>query len=203
MQYLRPLSLLPLILALTVASASAQSPSSQPEAITSLYACQNIPNDAERLSCYDRALLGLQKAQTSGEIVTVSKTEVEKVQRDAFGFNIPSLPSLGKLFGGKSDKTAEPHMLEKSDEDRLELNEFKSLPLEIERTKTFGYGKIRFYFKNGQVWEQTDSTKLRIPKIKNKENQPPQIAIIKKGSLGGYILQMNGKGRSARVKRIK
>ena len=70
----------------------------QPTEISDVYACKTLADSTERLECYDNAVGRLEAAEKSGEVVTVSKKEVEKVERDAFGFNIPSLPGLGKLF---------------------------------------------------------------------------------------------------------
>jgi len=74
--------------------------SAKPDELQAIYACKTIEDAKKRLACYDSSVGRFEAAEKSGEVVTVSKTTIEKVERDAFGFNIPSLPSLGKIFGG-------------------------------------------------------------------------------------------------------
>ena len=69
-----------------------------------VYACAGIGTDAERLACYDAAVGRLKAAEDAGEVTTITRSEVEKVKRDSFGFSIPSLPSLALKKGGGSDK---------------------------------------------------------------------------------------------------
>jgi len=71
---------------------------------SAIIACKNIVASTERLACYDLAAGRLDTAQQNGEIVAISKKEIETVERDAFGFNIPSLPNLFGL--GNSSKSA-------------------------------------------------------------------------------------------------
>ena len=73
-----------------------------------MYACASIEENEARLQCYDQAVGRLQQAEATGEIRTISRSEVEAVERDAFGFNLPNLSNLVDIFSGsgKSDKPA-------------------------------------------------------------------------------------------------
>lgn len=207
--------------------ASAQS-SAQPDELQAIYACKSISDAQKRLACYDNSVGRFEAAEKSGEVVTVSKTAIEKVERDAFGFNIPSLPSLGGLFGGGKNKStadkkpkanpltdapiSEPAKSaelkptpvaptvppEKSK--RPESSKVTEVTLEIRKTTEFGYQKTRFFMSNGQVWEQSDSSKVRIPKVRNGKNNS---ATISKASLGSFFLRVNGKGPAVRVRRVR
>jgi len=198
-------------------SAMAQS-AAQPKEISAVYGCKSVPNALERLECYDNAVGRLQAAEDSGEVVTVSKTEVEKVEQDAFGYNVPFLPVLGKLF--KKDKSeskevaivgSSPSPVTENGQTRTKTakaekqpalggDDLKSVSLEIQKTTEFGRNKTRFFFKNGQVWEQTRSESIRIPKVRGGV---PNTAVISKAAMGSFLLRVNDKGRATRVRRVR
>ena len=211
-----------------VTQAQAQS-TDQPDELQAIYACKSISGASQRLACYDNSVGRFEAAERSGDVVTISKSAIEKVERDAFGFNIPSLPSLGKIFGG-NDKTAKPTKHQKSKNDltdpvetaptkSVELKQTPSEPtippailnkpkasdvtevtLNIRKTTEFGYKRTRFFMNNGQVWEQTNTTKVKIPKIKNGKAHTAEIS---KGALGSFFLKINGKGAAIRVRRVR
>lgn len=202
------------------APASAQS-AGQPDELEAIYACKSISDSLERLACYDNSVGRFEAAQKSGEVVAVSKTAIEKVKRDAFGFNIPSLPGLSTLFGGnrKDSKsaaksndltdpvkeaavTSTPNRAAKPPATQAlpDARDMKEVTLDIRKMTEFGYKKTRFFMTNGQVWEQLDTTRLRIPKKRNGE---PLKANISKAALGSFVLQINGKGSDIRVKRVR
>jgi len=181
--------------------------------LEAIYKCKSLTVPTDRLACYDNAVGRFEAAQKKGDVVTISKNEVKKVEQEAFGFNIPSLPKFGKILGlGKSDKKqddhnntknaaiSEPQAKEKTDTNQRvtysDNNEISSVAMEIEKITKFDAIKKRFYFKNGQVWEQTTGSNINIPKS-------PWTAEITKGALGGYKLKLNGKGWKVKVRRVK
>lgn len=203
--------------------------STQPDELQAIYACKSITSPEKRLACYDSSVGRFEAAEKSGEVVTVSKTAIEKVERDAFGFNIPSLPSLGKIFGGgdRSSKATTPKKAKNALTDPVEPSpaktaEVKPTPsspaippaiiskpqaskvtevtLDIRKTTEFGYKKTRFFMANGQVWEQTDGLKVRVPKVRNGNANKANIS---KASLGSFFLRVNGKGKAIRVRRVR
>ncbi len=177
-------------------SANAQTSDVPPSVITNVFDCRTIDDAEKRLACYDKAVGRFEDAQKSGEVIAVTKKEVETIKRESFGFNIPSLPNIGKLFGS-SDK-AKSKNTEGVEKALASAEEHKSVTLQIAKTKKFGYKKTLFYFKNGQVWKQTDNKTIKISKKK-----PPQTAEIKKGALGSYRLRVEGRGAAYNVVRVK
>jgi len=196
--------------------------SAQPDELQAIYACKTIEDAKKRLACYDSSVGRFEAAEKSGD---VSKTAIEKVERDAFGFNIPSLPSLGKLFGGsdkagkRKKKNALTDPVKKAPDQEVELKPTPSTPtqaslipakpktnkitdvtLDIRKTTEFGYKKTRFFMTNGQVWEQIDSTKVRVPKVRNGMVNTVEIS---KAALGSFLLRVNGKGVAIRVRRVR
>ena len=65
----------------------------------------------------------------------------------------------------------------------------------IERTRTVGYNTTIFHMTNGQVWRQTDSTRVRMPRGEG------HTAEIRRGAMTSYLLRVNGEGRAIRVER--
>lgn len=208
---------------MTLPIASHAQSTNGPDELNAIYACKAQLDPTLRLACFDTAVGRFEAAQTSGEVITVSKTQVEEVEKEAFGFNIPSLPSLGGLFGGKKapaakanpltapseqlgTKTAElPSAKPQPTQPPASINppqpsDIDSVSLDISKTTEFGYLKTRFFFSNGQVWEQSDGTKVRIPKVRNNV---PNNAKISKASLGSFFLRVNGKGNAIRVRRVR
>ncbi|HBJ92411.1 hypothetical protein [Ponticaulis sp.] len=62
--------------------------------LADIYACANIADDSARLACFDTAVSATQVAQQAGEFRTLTRQDTERVQEDAFGFSLPSLPSF-------------------------------------------------------------------------------------------------------------
>jgi hypothetical protein len=173
---------------------------SAPVEMDALFACQTELDNAQRLACFDQAVNTLQAASTSGDIVAISRDDVEDVERDAFGFNLPSLPRLRGILGlGKSDS---------SPDDEVEANSANSsnpepldrVMLQVDRWETFNRGRYRFHLTNGQVWIQTESDALRRPR---KDENGALHVEIRKASFGSFLLKVNGKGRSVRVRRVE
>ncbi len=197
-------------------SAKAQASTSETNELTAVFECRAEMDAMKRLACYDAAVGLFEEAQEQGEIVTISKKQIEEVEKDSFGFNLPSIPKLGSLFGSRSDKEVstenpltDPVGGQKSAEStktpahinkpRIETPKIKEIEATIAKTQTFAYKKTRFFLENGQVWEQIDSERVRIPKIRNG-NIP--TVVIQKASLGSFMLRVNGKGVGIRVKRV-
>jgi len=197
--------------------------SSQPGELQAIYACKSIITATERLACYDGAVGRFEAAEKSGEVVTISKSAIEKVERDAFGFNIPSLPSLGRIFGG-SEKTDKSKTIKKENDltapvkeasrsetpseprpvpalkEKPEPSKVTDVTLDIRKTTEFGHKKTRFFMTNGQIWEQTDGVKVRVPKSRNGS---VNTAYISKAAMGSFFLRVNGKGSAIRVQRVR
>ena len=146
----------------------------------SIYACANIENDAERLSCYDAAVNQFRAAEEAGEVATISKSEIAELNRESFGFSLPSLPkNILPKFGSSDD----------SDIDVL-TEPVKS----VSKTRL---DKLRVTLENGQVWEQIDTKKVYYSKKRGVES-----AEINRASLGSFKMKLDG-GRAFRARRIR
>jgi hypothetical protein len=152
-----------------------------PISTEAIYACAEIAEDAERLACYDETVGRFEAAEAAGEVTTISKAEVEELQKDSFGFSLPSIPRIVMpKFGG-------------GDED-AELNTVTLAVTEVERLR---YDNLRVTLENGQIWEQTDGKRIQFSKRLGVE-----AAEIKRASFGSFMMKLDG-GASFRVKRLR
>jgi len=187
-----------------------------PDELLAIYKCKSLKNPKTRLECYDNAVERFEKANNDGELVTVSKSKIENVEREAFGFNIPSL-SINRIFGLKekpegvasAENVTETNDLispvKKSDKKKdkkqnIKVKNIDEVVLNIKKTTEFGYKKTRFFMTNGQVWDQIDTTRFKLPKTKNQEKN---TALISKGALGSFFLRINSRGVAIRVRRVR
>lgn len=153
----------------------------QTNPLSAIYACTAIADDAQRLNCFDRNVPVLQEKEAKKEIITIDAKQVEAIERDSFGFSLPSLPKFG-LIGSKTGK-------EKS---QGQLYQVKSL--------SKGRKGISVTMENGQTWQQITGDAGFIPKGK-------LTAKIRSASFGSFFISLtNEKGqktsKAIRVKRI-
>tara|TARA_R110002073_G_scaffold213483_1_gene373835 strand:+ start:6771 stop:7472 length:702 start_codon:yes stop_codon:yes gene_type:complete len=72
--------------------------------IADILACRAIEPIDARLACFDSTAATLASSHSSGDIVTVMREDVEAVERDSFGFSMPSLPRFRvPLLAGRAE----------------------------------------------------------------------------------------------------
>ena len=76
--------------ALLIPAAQAQTA----DPVDGVLACRSIADVEQRLACFDETSGTLAAAREQGEIVVVTRESVQAVERDSFGFNLPSLPQI-------------------------------------------------------------------------------------------------------------
>ncbi|ABI78491.1 conserved hypothetical protein [Hyphomonas neptunium ATCC 15444] len=163
---LRTLAVMTLFAASGAGTAFAQEAS-----LDAVLACRVIEDPAERVGCYDAAVGRLEQAQAQGDVKVITRAEVEKVQRESFGFRIPSLPSFG---GGKSDDA-----------------ELERVTEAVKYVSSSG-GRLRVTLEGGSVWQQIDDKNIRA--------RNPESAEIYQAALGSYKMKIDG-GLAFRVRR--
>jgi hypothetical protein len=168
-----PVLALAALCAAASAAAGPSKPGETPAALQSVLDCRKIAESAQRLACFDAAVEAMEKAQTSGDLVAVDKTQRQQVRRQAFGFSLPSLD----IF----DRGEKP-------------SEVNHLDVVIKGAHLESMGKWVFEFEDGAVWRQIDSNELyRAPK-------PGTKAEIRRAALGSFMLSIPGES-FIRVKR--
>ena len=205
---------------------------SSPSSLSEIYACAGIADSTARLACYDASVGRLETAEKSGDIVTLSRSDINQAKKDSFGFRNDQASTIDLLtksetptksteftkpdakINDKQAKKKNKKALKKAEKAKkkaekakkkeqtasLDVENLDQVRLEIAQTKTFGYEKTRFFLTNGQVWDQVDSVKVRVPRVKDGN---PNVAEIKKAALGSFFLRINGKGRAIRIRRKK
>ncbi|MEO1643267.1 MAG: hypothetical protein AAFR74_08020, partial [Pseudomonadota bacterium] len=123
----------------------------------------------------------LKAAEEAGEVTTISRAEVETVQREAFGFSLPSLPRIAMPRLGSGN-------------DNGEIKEITAGVKDIRDSRVNG---LRVTLDNGQVWQQTDGRRVNYSKRKGVDE-----ATIKQAALGSFMMKLDG-GVAFRVKRVQ
>lgn len=156
-----------------IGTAAAQTPVAPPAVLEQVYACAALTGESERLACYDSAVGRLREAQTSGAFVGVDRVQAEELNRESFGFSLPSLP---RLFGQGGPP------------------ETPSVSATLERISRGGDGKALFFLSNGQVWAQIDTESVR--------NVRSGAAVtVRRAAMGSFMLSPEDSNRAFRVRR--
>ena len=152
----------------------------QPISTQAIYACSEIADDATRLACYDETVGRFEAAEAAGEVTTISKSEVEEIKKDAFGFSLPSIPKIVMPRFGQGDG-----------------QEIEVVTYGVSEVSRLPRKNLRVVLENGQIWEQTDTIRISYSKRNGVE-----FAEIKRAALGSFKMKLDN-GRSFRAKRIK
>lgn len=161
------------LFALAFCASSADTEETAPVSTEQVYACASIAGDTERLACYDQAVGRLKQAEEAGEIRTVSRQDVDQVQRDSFGLSLPSLP---RLMGTED-----------------EIREVRHL---VETVAQAPDGSVIVTLDNGQVWQQLGNKSLYL------RDPAGQSVSIKRAAFGSFRMKI-GNGRTFRVRRVE
>lgn len=157
---------------------------STPEALTQVYACRDITNEAQRLACYDTAVGRLREAETSGSVVAIDRGQAQEMDREAFGF---SLPSLSRIFrGGDRDSASTTPRFEPVDE----------IAMEIASVTHQRNGPSTFRMTNGQVWIQIDD------EVARNVRQGGAVT-VRRATFSSYLMSVAAGGPAIRVRRIQ
>ena len=133
------------------------------DALAPLRSCAAIAADAERLACYDAAARALTGAADTGDVQLVDRADLEKTQRNLFGFNVPDVP-IFRQDGVKLEK----------------------LQTTVTAARKTGRETYRFATEEGAVWEVRSPPARFIPP---RAGDPVEI---EKASLGSYWIRVKG-----------
>lgn len=164
-------------------AAQQQTSPGNPGVLDQVYQCRSITDEAQRLACYDGAVGRLQEAQNTGNLVAVDRGQAQEMDREAFGF---SLPSLSRIFGGGSNNSASAStpQFERVDNIQMEIagvTHRRNLP-------------STFRMTNGQVWVQIDD------EVARNVREGGSVTIVR-ASMGSYLMRVEAGGPAIRVRR--
>ncbi len=167
-----------------------------------LLACRAMTDPVEKSACYDAAVDEIQRVAQGGNVSIVTDVQIENLERDAFGFNLPSLPKLRlpTLAGVQKHSIDANSVSAKGDGagtvvSKDNKGEIVKITFDLERMVLRPNGRARFILTNGQSWVQTDNSQIRVSQRRAK------FVEIKKGAIGSYLLRINGVRNAIRVKR--
>ncbi|GIU23967.1 type VI secretion protein [Shewanella schlegeliana] len=144
---------------------------------TQLAKCSAIEDKLERLICYD----ALSKASQSHSTATKSLPKAETVAVAASSTAVVSTTSKPQDEFGKVKKSQD--------------EELSKIYLDVSKVSKDPYGALKIQFSNGQVWKQTDSRSYRL--------KAGQSVYIEKAALGSFMLGIDDRNTTIRVKRLK
>lgn len=169
--------------ALTGSAAAQPAPLQSPDTVAKVYACSEIADSAARLACFDAAVAAMKTAQSQGQFAAVDAAGVRQIEREAFGFSLPSLPKLGlpgvRRGEGNDDET----------------DALRTAAMTISRVGRYD-GRQSFVMDNGQVWVLIDTKENRLARA-------GAAVTIRKAALGSYLMAVDQGGAALRVRRAE
>jgi hypothetical protein len=180
--------------------------------------CRSVADDAARLACYDAAMAAFADAGPE-QLVVVDMDRIEAVERDGFGLAMPSLPDLSAIFsagnqlglegapagdGAARAQSAEPGEATPAAEarpqvrvvERSEDGQIDKIELFIADIERRGYDGARLEMTNGQIWVvPNDADRLL------RRGDPGDVAEIRRGAMGSFLMRLNGQGQAYRTRR--
>ena len=133
--------------------------------------CRAMTDTTARLSCYDAAAAKLDEAEAAGQVVVVDREQARQVRKEVFGLQLPSL-DIFNLGGGKGAAA------KGEDVDRLLAT--------VKQATRQADGKWVLELDTGAVWRQIEDGYY------GKDPRPGSKVEIKKGSLGSFMLKVDG-----------
>ncbi|WOE75743.1 hypothetical protein [Alterisphingorhabdus coralli] len=143
------------------------------DAAKKLYACLEIEDDAQRLTCYDREVRSFSQAQTSGQVIVAERKDVEQARRELFGLSLSENP----LFADKDDEG---------------VNSITATVTAVRQTRD---GKWIMALDTGARWMQTEARRTR------RGPRKGDVIEISRGAFGAFVAKPEG-GRAFKVKRL-
>lgn len=136
----------------------------RPPTLQAVVDCRKIEDGGARLACYDAAVASMTRAEESGDLVAIDRSQRQAVRRQTFGFALPTLA----IF----DRGEKP----------AELNRVQETLASAWKNAD---GKWVFKLQSGAVWRQIDDWDL------GSDPHPGSKITIKRASLGSYMLDVD------------
>ena len=142
--------------------------------------CTQISNDEKRLACYDSIFMEEPKESEVERIIKIDKPQPKISQKDS-----PPQVKAREEFG----------LPKKLIEDSKKI----SLKARIVSVKQLSNKKVSVQLNNGQTWRTVEAlNRGQLSKLKGSNNIEINEALI-----SGFVLKIEGKKLSIRVRRIK
>lgn len=166
-----------------------------------LQKCRIIEDNADRLVCYDKLADTDNTAQ--GPTVASGKMQAKRQgkirDKPAAGTAAPTGLENAPAAQVSSGKPPQPVFGDEDlpkDRRPASARDVQLIQVNVVGFKLNAYGKALYYLENGQVWEQTD-------RLRPRRYSTPFAAIIKRASMGSYMIQKVDSSVRMRVQRKK
>ena len=157
-------------------------------ASTAIEDCRPVENDLHRLMCYDAAVDALHKKHAVTQPVAQVKT-AQQIKPKAPQVHVAPVSPEQKVVANSAANT-EFGLEHKNIAKEGDSQELVSI---ISAVKKAPRGELILTLDNGQVWRQLGTDSFRV--------QSGQTVIISRGMLNSFLLKIEGKNKSIRVKR--
>ena len=172
------------------------------QAADELSQCSRLEDDTERLACYD--VLSGKDVPTAGAPESQAPAPAETnpapaAREEATSVEAPAAtPAAGVAAAGAAASDAEADAGDYApltDDVGAEAPEFRPVRTRVTDCRKDHSGKYYFFFENGQVWKQRDSSRLYF------RDCDFEVTITK--DFFGYKMQVAGEDGETRIGRIK
>ncbi len=171
----------------TITSAPLAGAAELPQTITD---CREINSAVARLDCYDRAVDAQQGLadEPAAELVAPVAAAKSTAAPPAASPQASAEMSPEALFGKNVEE------VQKTVQEATGTKDIDRLEAFVSKVRSSASGKAIITLDNGQVWTQVDSSRLRLSGYDR--------VVIRKASLGSFMLTKVGSKTTMRVKRI-
>ena len=140
--------------------------------------CRQIEAIAERVVCYDEIVDSHTPMESRDSVETTTPPEIAE---------FVSVPDAQSLFG-TSD--AEAKRIVETSLAIEQIDEIVAVVTDVRKSMT---RKLTVILDNGQIWRQLDNQPMRL--------KSGETVIVRKASLGSFLMEKRSGSRSIRVKR--
>ena len=137
-----------------------------------LLECRQMEDDEQRVACYDEYVDSRNAAPTAPPVTQQAQT----------------VPDAQSLFG-ETDAEAKRIV-----ETTLAIEQIDRIEATVTETRKSASKKLTVALDNGQIWRQLDGKPFRLKR--------GEAVVIRKASLGSYLMEKEAGSRPIRVKRI-
>ncbi len=140
--------------------------------------CRQIEEITERVVCYDNVVDSLFPMDSKDNVETITSPESSESN---------AVPDAQSLFG-TTDAEAK-RIVETS----LAIEQISQIEAKVTDVRKSATNKLTITLDNGQIWRQLDSRPMHL--------KSGETVIVRKASLGSFLMEKKSGGRSTRVKR--
>ena len=149
---------------------------------TQLTQCAAISDKLDRLICYDKLAATVGQTSSQSQVAPTPSTPAAPVQPAVVAAPVAAV-SVVDQFGNENKAK------------KQKVDEIDKLYFEVASVDKDPYGRLKITFNNGQQWKQTESRRYNV--------KAGETVFIERAALGSFLLGMDDRNSTIRVKRIK